>query len=100
MAASSIGPGKFGKAVQCAEATTNTIKNPILGNASKSDWTDAGAVTVYSTDFAVFGAGCVKYTTGGYCNIAYDQVPANTETWMLAHSIPRNAAGTRSIGVD
>ena len=86
-------PGKFGKAVQCAEATTNTIKNPILGNASKSDWTDAGAVTVYSTDFAVFGAGCVKYTTGGYCNIAYDQVPANTETWICSF-YARNAAGT------
>lgn len=52
--------GKFGKAVQVAEATTNLILNPSF-QVDLSNWTQSGGTFTRVTTDSYFGSACAKF---------------------------------------
>ena len=93
-------PGKFGKAVQIAEATTNRVKNPsgetnTTGYAS--DW--VGSSIAQSTVYARYGSYSIKLTHGTSGSRNFYYYPGTT---LLALSSPNTVSiyARRSDGVE
>jgi hypothetical protein len=64
-------PGKFGRGVQLAEATTNLITNPSF-ETNVGGWTAAGTNTIaISSDQAKFGTRSMKVTYGDTLSFVY-----------------------------
>lgn len=57
-------PGRFGKAIQVAGATTNILPNPILGSALSPSWSSNNSYVTLSlsTERVLFGSNSVKAT--------------------------------------
>jgi len=71
-------PGKFGKAVQVAEATTNLVTNPSFETGNATGWTNystgspTGTRTVVQGDVALYGDYAYEIKkTGGAAGAAY-----------------------------
>ena len=100
-------PGKFGKALQIAAATTNLVAYPSLENgtlgAMPDGWSNAGAGTfVKSSDVAYYGSFSGKLTVAnqqGYPNVPVSINLANTYTvsaWVWIESV---TTGTLSLSL-